>query len=430
MSFTSTWKTSLKSVLLVAVTAAMASAQHWPSFRGPNASGVADGHELPETLSPADADWKTPIPGLGHASPIIWGDRVFVTTAISDSSESIFIHGLDGRIDRRSDTADHSYWLYSVDRLSGKILWKREATRGTPVIQRHRKNSYASPTPATDGTHIVAYFGSEGVFTYDFEGKLLWKQSVGVVDAGASYDDTYDWGPASSPIIHDGMAILLVDQQAGGSFMAAFDVATGEPVWRVDRDVISSFSTPAIFEGADGVELITNGAEIMHGYDPKTGKELWRVTGSSKNTTPTPVVSGDTVFITSGYRIKPIFAIGAGGDVRWSTEKDGSYMTTPIVYGDYLYTCQNNGVVSCYRKLSGERVYQKRLAAGAFSASPIASDGRIYFTSEDGEVYVVRAGPEYELLSTSSLGEVAMATPAAAAGQILVRTQHHLWSFR
>ena len=355
---------------------------------------------------------------------------MFVTTAVSDDPDSIFVHGLDGRIDRRSDTAEHAYWVFCLDRATGDVVWKREAARGVPKIQRHRKNSYASSTPVTDGERLVAYFGSEGVFAYDLDGELLWKRDVGIVDAGASYDDTYDWGPASSPILYEGRAILVVDQQAGRSFMIAFDADTGETAWHVDRDVISSFSTPALFRGEDGVELVTNGAEWMHGYDPLTGRELWAVPGSSKNTTPTPVVSGDTVFITSGYRIKPIFALGAGGEVRWSTERDGSYMTTPIVYGDYLYTCQNNGVVSCYRKTTGERVYQERMAVGAFSASPIASDGKIYFTSEDGEIYVVRAGPSYELLATSSMGEVAMATPAAAKGQLLIRTQHHLWSFR
>ena len=193
---------------------------------------------------------------------------------------------------------------------------------------------------------------------------------------------------------------------------------------------LTRFSTPALFEGPDGVELVTNGAEWMHGYDPRTGVELWRLFGSSKNTTPTPVVSGDRVYITSGYRIKPIFALRHGGEVAWSTESGGSYMTTPIVYRDYLYTCQNNGVLSCYRASSGERVYQKRVASGAFSASPIASNGKLYITSEDGEIYIVRAGPEYELLQTNHMGEVTMATPAAAAGQLLIRTQHHLFSIR
>lgn len=416
-------------------------AENWPSFRGPNAEGIADGLDLPtrwDADTGTNVDWKTAIPGLGHSSPVVWEDRVFLTTAVSDDPHSIFVHGIDGRIDRRSDVSIHSYYVYAIDRTTGKILWEREAYRGVPRIQRQRKNSYASPTPVTDGTHVIAYFGSEGLYAYDLDGKLLWKRDLGVIDAGASYDDTYDWAPASSPILFDDLVILLADQQAGRSFLAAFHVETGETVWRVARDVISSFSTPSLYRGKERVELVTNGAEIIHGYDPRTGKELWRLSGSSKNTTPTPVVWNDLVFVVSGYRIKPIFAIRPGGNgditgsafVAWSSTRDGSYMTTPIAYRDYLYTLQDNGVLSCYRARSGERVYQTRVVAGAFSASPIAADGRLFLSSEDGEVYVVRAGPEFELLETNVMGEVVMATPAAAKGQLLIRTQHHLYSLR
>lgn len=421
--------------------------ENWPSFRGPNASGMADGMGLPARWEVVE--WRTPIPGLGHSSPIVWGERVYVTAAVSADPDSIFVHGLDGRIDRRTDRAEHSFRVYALDLPTGAVVWEREATRAVPRITRHPKNSYASPTPATDGKHVVAYFGSEGLYAYDVDGNLLWKRDLGVIDAGASYDDTYDWGVGSSPILYRDLVIVLADSQAG-SFLAAFHVASGEPLWRVQRDVISSFSTPAIVEGIEGVdgagrvELVTNGAEFMHGYDPSSGKELWRLSGSSKNTTPTPAVGGDLVFITSGYRMHPIFAVRPGGSgditpkagerssefVLWSSERDGSYMTTPILYRDYLYTCQNNGVLSCYRATTGERVYQERIAAGAFSASPIASDGKLYFPSEDGDVYVVRSGPEYELLATNPMGEVLMASPAAAPGRLLIRGQRHLFSIR
>jgi outer membrane protein assembly factor BamB len=428
------------SPLLALALAEAAWGQNWPSFRGPNASGVADGlgiateWDAPRSIG---VEWKTPIPGLGHSSPIVWKDRIFLTTAVSEDPDSIFVHGLDGKIDRRTDRAAHSFRVYALRAETGEILWEREALRAVPKIQRHPKNSYASPTPATDGERVLAYFGSEGLYAYDFDGNLLWKRDLGVIDAGASYDDTYDWSVGSSPILYRGMAIVIADSQAG-SFLAAFDAATGKPLWRVERSVISSFSTPAIVEGPPRVELVTNGAELMHGYDPETGKELWRLSGSSKNTTPTPVVAGDRVFITSGYRIHPIFAIRPGGTgditntefVSWKTDRDGSYMTTPLAYGEYLYVCQNNGVLASYRAATGERVYQERVAVGAFSASPIAADGRIYFASEDGDVFVVAAGTEFKLLSTNPMGEVLMATPAAAPGRLFIRGQHHLYSVR
>jgi outer membrane protein assembly factor BamB len=421
--------------LLVALTL-----ENWPSFRGPSATGIADGHALPsrwDAVRSENIEWKTPLAGLGHSSPIVWGDRIFVSTAVSSDPDSIFVHGLDGRIDRRSDRSEHSFLVLALRASTGEILWEREALRAVPKIQRHPKNSYASPTAVTDGTRVIAYFGSEGLYAYDFQGTLLWKRDLGTIDAGASYDDTYDWGVGSSPAIYKGMVIILADSQAG-SFLAAFDAATGERVWRVDRSVISSFSTPLIYEGATRVELVTNGAELMHGYDPLTGKELWRLSGSSKNTTPTPVAGRGLIFITSGYRINPIFAVRPGGSgditatefVAWRSSRDGSYMTTPIVYRDILYTCQNNGVLAAYRGETGERIYQRRIASGAFSASPIASDGRLYFASEDGEVFVVAAGPDYELLWTNPMGEVLMATPAAAPGRLFVRGQHHLFSIR
>jgi hypothetical protein len=287
---------------------------------------------------------------------------------------------------------------------------------------------------------VVAWFGSEGLYCYDFNGRLLWKQDLGVIDAGASYDDTYDWSVSSSPIIYKNLAIVLADGQ-GDSFIAAYDVDTGKRVWRTERDVISSFSTPTIYEGSSRVELVVNGPEKVHGYDPSNGKQLWVLNGSSKNTTPTPIAAHDLIFVVSGYRTKPVFAIrpGAEGDITldegsrsnefvvWSSDRDGSYLPTPVVYGDYLYILQNNGVLSCHRARTGERVYRHRIGAGgSFSASPIAADSKLYITGEDGDIHVVRAGPQYELLATHSTGEICMATPAVSSNLLFIRTQHHL----
>jgi len=419
---------------------------NWPSFRGPSASGVADGQNPPTTW---DADtggnvrWKTPIPGLGHSSPIIWGDRIFLTTAVSEDPNSVFRYGTDGRQDRRSDRSPHVWQVYSIDRRSGEVLWVREPTNGPPSVQRHPKNSYATATPVTDGEHVVVLIATGGLSAYDFDGNSLWEVELGPFDAGASYDGAYQWGSASSPIIWDGLVIVQADQQAG-SFIAAFDVDTGEEMWRTPRDLISSFSTPTIHVGADRVELVTNGAGTIFGYDPSSGEELWRMSGSSLNTTPTPVSQDGLIYVTSGYRTRPIFAVreGAVGDislaagesananVEWSSPRDGPYIASPLVYRGYLYVVSANGVLTVFDATTGERAYKRRIGdtGGAYSASPVAADGRLYLASEDGDVFVLRAGPEYELLATNRMHEVCLATPAISEGEIFIRTTGHLYA--
>jgi outer membrane protein assembly factor BamB len=434
--------------------AAAASAQgsedrfHWPSFRGPAASGVADGQNPPtewNAMSGHNVLWRTPIPGLGHSSPVIWGDRIFVTTAVSDDPDPVFRYGTDGRMDRRSDRERNTWFVYAIDRYGGDVLWVREAVSATPEIQRHPKNSYASATPATDGKHVAVLVATGNLFLYDFDGTLLWEVDLGALDSGASYDDTYQWAAASSPIIWENLVIVQADQQEG-SFIAAFDIATGEEVWRTARDLISAFSTPTVYAGAERTELITNGAGTMFGYDPRTGEEFWRMSGSSLNTTPTPVVDGGLIYLTSGYRLRPIFAIRAGatGDislaegassndyVAWSSPRDGPYMSSPLVYQGYLYVVATNGVLTAFDAVTGERAYKARIAerGGAFTASPIAADGRIYLASEDGDVFVIRAGPEYELLATNPMDEVCLATPAISEGQLIIRTTGHLVAVR
>ena len=421
---------------------------HWPSFRGPAASGVADGQNPPTVWNAETGHnilWGTEIPGLGHSSPIVWGDRIFLTTAVSDDPDPVFRYGTDGRIDRRSDRASNVWFAYAIDRRDGKVLWVREAARGAPEIQRHPKNSYASATPATDGEHVVVLVATGDLSAYDFDGSLRWEVDLGPLDSGASYDDTYQWAAASSPILWRNLAIVLADQQEG-SFLAAFDLETGEEVWRTRRDLISSFSTPTIHTAAGWPELVTNGAGLMHGYDPATGAELWRLSGSSFNTTPTPVVDGGLIYLTSGYRTRPIFAVRAGaqGDislaegtrsnahVAWSSPRDGPYMASPLVYRGYLYVISAGGVLTVFDAATGERTYKRRVAdrGGAFTASPVAADGRIYLTSEDGDIFVIRAGPEHELLATNSMGEVCLATPAISEGQVLIRTANRLVAAR
>ncbi len=421
-----------------------ACAQNWPSFRGPGASGVAEGRGPAsfDGVKSVNIRWKTEIPGLAHSSPIVWGDRVFITTAISSDPNAVFRHGLFGDVDPSPDVSKHSWRVYALDKATGKIIWERTAHEGVPRTKRHPKSSQASSTPVTDGKHVVAFFGSEGLYAYDFDGKLLWQQDLGALNAGWFYDPDYEWGTASSPIIYKNLVIVQCDIQKD-SFIAAYDVNDGHRVWRTSREEIPSWGTPTIYEGKTRAELITHATKFIRGYDPLTGKELWRLSGNSEVTAPTPIIAHDLIFVTNGYRvIQPIYAIrpGASGDITlkegqesnefiaWSKKRGGPYMPTPIVYGDYFYAGNNQGILTCYNAKNGERIYQQRIGeGGAYSASPVAADGKLYFSSEDGDVAVVKAGPKYELLSMNPLGEVIMASPAISGGMLFIRGQHHVF---
>ncbi|HJP95558.1 MAG TPA: PQQ-binding-like beta-propeller repeat protein [Pyrinomonadaceae bacterium] len=427
--------------------ATVAHAQNWPQFRGPNATGIAEGPNQPvkwDTSSSLNVRWKTPIPGLSHSSPVVWGNKVFVTTAVNSVKDETR-YGLFGDVEPVKNDPQHAWKVFAIDKLTGKILWERTAYEGIPKVKRHPKSSHAASTPVTDGKTLIVNFGSEGLYAYDFNGKLLWKQDLGVLDAGWFYDVDYQWEYASSPIIYKNLVIVQADIQKN-SFIAAYDIKTGKPVWKTMREELSSWGTPTVYEGKERAELITNGTKAIRGYDPLTGRELWRLGPMSEITTPTPFVGQDLIFVTSGYPpVQPIYAIrpGANGDISlkdgkesnefiaWSKQRGGPYMPTPIVYGELLYTCSNQGVLTAYNAKTGERVYQERLGGtgGAFTASPVASDGKIYLSSEDGDVFVVKAGPKYELLAKNPVGEVMMATPAISDGLVIVRTISNLYAF-
>ena len=412
----------------------------WPSFRGPNASGIADGQNLPDSWdvkSGANILWRTPIPGLAHSSPIVWGDRLFVTTAISGKPNATFKPGLYGDGDASDDRSAHKWALYAIDKRSGKILWERVAFEGEPRNKRHIKSTYASASPATDGRIVVAWFGSQGVFAYDMTGRQLWSVDVGRVDMGAYDIPSYEWGPASSPIIWNGMVLLQIDTQTD-SFLLALDSGTGKTIWKTERQELPSWGTPTVVSTPKGAELVTNASNYIRGYDPRTGKELWKLGGSSKITAPTPFGADGLIVIASGRGPeRPIFVVrpGARGDltlakdqtssgtVAWSKTGRGSYMPTPIAYRGILYVLNNNGVFDAYQLETGEEVYRQRLepVGSGFSASPVAADGRIYLTSEDGDVIIIAAGREFKKLGACSMGELVMATPALSDGVMYVR---------
>ncbi len=425
-----------------------AHAENWPSFRGPNASGIADERSLPtswDVNTSANMLWRTPLPGLGHSSPVVWDDRVFVTLAISGAPRLAYNPKNDD-IQPARDDSSHEWRVYCLDKRTGRILWQRTAHRGVPKVKRHVKASQANATPATDGRVLVVSFGSEGLYCYDMDGELLWKQDLGILDPGYAGQPDLQWGYASSPIIYRDLVIVQCDIQKD-SFIAAFNVKDGKRVWLAQRDELPSWSTPAVYEGKTRTELVTSGSKYYRGYDPLTGTELWRLLDDTQVKVPSPVIAHDLFYLSGGnprgrefYVVRPDatgdISVPKGQDstasVVWRKPRGSPYTPTPIVYGGYLYICNDNGVLTVYDAKSGAQVYIHRIGTtnSTFSASPIAGNGRLYFASEDGEVFVVKAGRVYELLATNRMGEPLMATPAVSDGIIVIRGQRSIFAVK
>ena len=431
---------------LVLSAAVAAGPSDWPSFRGPRASGIADGHNPPTAWDGeqgTNVKWKTPIPGLAHASPIVWGDRVYVTSAVSSDPDPYLRVGMYGESPDHPEKIVHNFNLYCLDRSTGKIIWQQTAHSGIPQVKRHIKGTHANSTPATDGKHLVAFFGSEGLYCYDMDGKLLWKQDLGYLDSGALDAPEIQWGFGSSPTICQNKVIVLCDVN-NQSFIAAFNIDTGKEIWRTLRDDVPGWGTPTVVEHGGRTQVIVNGWHRIAGYDVNTGAELWWMRGGGDIPVPTPIVAHGLVFITNAHgRMSPIYAIrlDAEGDISledgqtsneyvvWSRPRRGAYIPTPIVYGDHLYIGNDVGILTCYDAKTGEQVYRQRIAGrrDAYSASPVAADGRLYFTTEEGHIHVLKAGAEFELLASNSMGGVCLATPAISNQMMIVRTSKHLY---
>ena len=435
----------LVSALSVTI-ACVAADGNWPQFRGPSGSGLGDGANPPvqwDVAKGTNIAWTAEIPGLAISSPVVWGGRVFVTTAISSDPNQKWRTGLYGDTDSAPDRSSHQWKVLALDKKTGKLLWEQVAAQGIPKTKRHPKSSQASPTPVTDGMVVVAYFGSEGLYAYSVEGKLLWKKDLGLQNAGWFFDPDSEWGAASSPVIYKNSVIVQCDRQKD-SFIAAFDLKDGKELWRTARAEIPAWGTPTIATAEGHAEMVTNGTKAIRGYDPDTGKELWTLGPNSEITCTTPVFGHGLIFVTAGYPpVQPIYAIkmGSKGDltlkdgkdssdaIAWSKKTGGSYLPSPIVYGDHLYLVNNNGVLTAYEAKTGNRVYQQRVGpGGAFTASPIAAAGKLYIATEEGDVYVVKAGPQFELLAKNSVGEPVLATPALSGDLLIVRGARHLFA--
>lgn len=433
------------SLLAIILSAATISADNWPAFRGPRASGVGEGRAAPTSWDvPANRNvrWRTAVPGLAHSSPIVWGNQVCTATAVSSGASADLRVGLYGDIASAVDNAAHRWMVLCYDKASGKLLWERTAHQGVPKVKRHTKATHASSTLATDGRYLVAFFGSEGLHAYDMAGKEVWKKDFGTLDSGFFMVPDAQWGFASSPIIHGDRVIVQADVQKG-SFLAAFEITSGRELWRTARSDVPTWSTPAVYRDGDRELVVVNGWKHIGGYDLQTGKERWRLTGGGDIPVPTPIVAHGLIFITSSHGGQsPVYAVRptAEGDITvkagetqnphiaWSAARDGAYMQTPLVYEDLLYVCKDNGVLSVFDAKTGVRHYQARLADGktGFSASAVASNGRIYYSSEEGDVHVIKAGTSFAPVSVNPLGEVTMATPAIADGVMFFRTRGHL----
>lgn len=420
---------------------------NWPSFRGQNAAGVADNQNLPDTWDGEKGTaikWKVRIPGLAHSSPVVWEDKLFVTTAISSKDKATFKPGLYGAGDASDDKSVHQWKVFCLDKKTGKIIWEKLAYEGVPKEKRHVKSTYASSSPATDGRYVVAFFGSQGLYAFDMKGKLVWKKDLGRLDVGAYDLPEYEWGTASSPIIYKDLVIVQCDTSKE-DFLMGINIKTGETVWKTERTEMPSWATPTVYQGKARAELITNAPNFIRGNDPETGIELWKLGDSSNITAPTPIFSGDLIVVASGRRPNaPIFVVrpGASGDitlpkgqttsqhVAWTRQKVGSYMPTPLIYMGLLYVLKNEGIFTCFDLATGEEKYQSRIPhqGSGFSGSPVASDGKIYLPSEDGDIFIVKAGDKFELLGKNSIGQLLMATPAISGKMMFVRGERDLFA--
>jgi len=427
-------------VVVSLVPCARLSAQDWPSYRGPKASGVAEGHALPERFDLAKGEhvrWRTPVAGLAHSAPVIAGERVFLTSAVRKGAPAELKVGLYGDPSEVEQEGEHDFVVLALDKQTGKVLWERTAWSGTPKHSRHPKSSYAASTPATDGKHLVVHFGTEGLYCYDPDGTLLWKRDLGDCDAGPYNMTGVEWGYASSPVIHEGKVLVQCDVLSQG-FIAAFDVASGAELWRTKREPeVSTWSTPTVDVRADRAQVICNGYKHIGGYDLATGKELWKLVGGGDAPVPAPVVVGDLVLITNNHGRGPVYAILSAAEglidpeseaMVWWHPNGGNYMQTPLVYGEELYLCSDAGILACLDLATGEQHYRERLGDGStgFTASLVAGDGKLYATSEEGTVLVVAAGTSFEVVARSELGETCMATPAISDGVLYWRTRGQL----
>lgn len=437
--------TLLAAALLCSLTTACAAPTvNWPQFRGPHASGVSE-DPVPVTWNVESGEnicWQTPIPGLGHACPIIWQDRLYLATAVkSGAAKPDLKIGLYGDINSYTEKESHQWRLLCLQKATGKILWDKLVLETVPRTQRHTKSTHCNSTPTTDGKRLVAIFGSEGMFCFDLDGRQLWRKDLGPMDPGFYVVTNTSWGFGSSPVLHDGKVIVQCDVLSE-QFLAAFDATDGRELWRTPRKDVPTWSTPIVATSSGRTQVIVNGWKQIGGYDFVTGRQLWQLREGGDIPVASPILAGDFVVLTSAHgRARPMRAVrlDATGDITppeigatnqaiaWSHPRQGDYLQTPIAVGDLLWGAMDS-VITCFDSKTGQIHYSERIGDGAqgFTASPVAAGGRIYFTGERGEVFVLPATEQFSVVATNKLGGICLSTPAISEGTIFFRTTEKL----
>jgi outer membrane protein assembly factor BamB len=431
-------------MVITGVSAQVIPERQWPSYRGYLSSGVLDNANLPDSFDPEkmiNVRWKVEVPGLGLSSPVIWGDRLFITTAISKDDNAGYRPGLYGDVAPVKDSSVHEWKVICLNKLTGKKMWEQTAHIGIPAMKRHPKSTHANTSVATDGQYVVAFFGSEGLYCYDINGKLQWQKSFGVLKSVFFIMKNAEWEFASSPVIYNGVLIIQCDVLEN-SFVAAYDVRTGKELWKTSRNDYPGWCTPNIYEDNGKTFVVLNGFRHMGGYDFTTGKEVWSLSGGGDIPIPTPVIGKNLIYLNSAHgKYSPIIAVqtNATGNitltnnetsnqfVKWSLPRGGSYIHTLLLYNNHLYNVIWNGMIVCLDPESGKEIFSAKLGkAMSFIASPVASDGKIYIVDEEGTVYIIQDGNSLVVLNEIPLKDICMTAPAITDGMIYFRTQHYL----
>jgi outer membrane protein assembly factor BamB len=416
--------------LAIACSAGLA-AENWPQWRGVNGQGISTETQLPTEWGPdRNIAWKVELPH-GYSSPVVWNDRLFLTSAIEGEAipgqipESVRIK--QPHPDSVAGDKKHTLKVLALDTKTGKTVWEQTAYEGPVFDARHRRSTFAGPSAVTDGKMVYAYFGPEGLYAYDFAGKLAWKVVVKFHTLGL--------GTGTSPILYQNLVIIQRDEEATTSVIAAYDKTTGAEVWKTKRPVEISWATPVLVPVGSRTELVANGMEFVMGYDPATGKELWRTTGVESNAIHAPLVGKGLVIVTAGFPAKKIIAIRPGEQtadkrVAWTFTKGTGYVLSNILYGDYVYLSTDNGIITCLDATTGEVKYEggRPPKPTHFMGSAVAYNGLLAMTSEDGDTFMLKAGPKHEIVRTNTIDEPVYSSAALANGRVYIRGEKNLYA--